>query len=100
MYQYKPKHLAIILNIPPERVSVLAQQIEQSKLYRFKKTPLGSYIFKQDDIEVISEFFHISLFFNKRKQVNEMLRYKLSSYKQEEERPQWFKHLKNANVLT
>lgn len=96
MKTIKPKEVATRLGIRPNQVSILAKDIENANLYRFLKTPLGSYIFLEKEIEILKEYNQTFYFFKKKKQALEMLSYKIESLVEEDKKPKWVKFLENA----
>jgi hypothetical protein len=98
MKYYKPKDMAKFLDLPPEKISKLANDIETTSLHKFRKTPMGSYLFIKSDLEVLKEYHQILFFFKNKKQVNKMFEYRMDeiSFDEGETQPTWTKHLKNA----
>lgn len=100
MSQLKPKDVANKIGITPSKVSVLAQEIEASQLYSFTKTPLGSFLFFEKDIELLKEYSYIRVFFREKNERFQMLKHKIEELSLiEEEKPDWMKHLKNARFF-
>lgn len=91
----KPKIMAQRLHVTPARVSVYAKEIESTRKYRFKKTPMGSFLFSIEDEKILKEYIQLVHFFEKKSAVMEMLHYKLDQMPRESKEPTWFKQLKN-----
>lgn len=99
MKHLKPKDLAKILDIPPERISKLATEIETLTYYSFDKTPLGSFLFLKKDIPLLKEYIEISYFFGKKRYSIEMLAEKNPSIMEKQiDEKGWMKHLKNIKI--
>lgn len=95
MTYIKPKEMAQRLEIAPERVSVYAKEIENTRRYKFGKTPMGSFLFVQKDEKILREYAQLVQFFEKKSAVLEMIHYKLDQMEPEPQLPAWFKRLKN-----
>lgn len=95
MKPLKPKDVALLLQIKPYQVTALAKDIEHAGLYRFKKTPIGSFLFKEEEIELLKEYYQTYYFFRKKKVALDMLRMRADLFETEEEKkPSWVKFLR------
>lgn len=95
MTYLKPKDMALRLGIEPARVSAYAKEIENTRRYKFGKTPMGSFLFVQNDEKILKEYSQLVGFFEKKSAVMEMIHYKLDQLEPEKKEPDWFKRLKN-----
>jgi hypothetical protein len=92
----KPKEMAAYLGISPPRLSCYADEIEMVKVYRFKRTPLGSLIFVEDDIEVLTDYMRVAAFFGRKKETMEMFRMTVGDKYRTVERPEWMRLMPNV----
>lgn len=96
----KPKDIAQTLNTPPDKISGLAQDIEQARLYTFHRTPLGSFLFEEKDIAILKEYQDLLFFFQRKKEALEMLEHELSYRFEEGDNVYgWTRYLHNAKYL-
>jgi len=100
MLLLKPKDMATHLNTPPDKISILAKDIETANIYSFEKTALGSFLFKEKDIEILKEYRDLTYFFQKKKEALAMLdQYIKSKPLEKETKPSWANLLFNAKFV-
>lgn len=97
----KPKDVAKTLNTPPDKVSAFAQDIEEARLYTFHRTPLGSYLFQEQDIRILKEYQDLLVFFQRKKEALQILDQEMQYLfgEQGDEHFDWTRHLYNAKYL-
>ena len=95
MNNLKPKDMAKRIGVAPDRVSAYAKEIEKTRRYTFKKTPMGSFLFVHEDEKILREYVQLLQFFEKKSAVIEMIHYKLDQIQEQSTEPVWFKRLKN-----
>lgn len=94
MIYLKPKDMALILDVKPYQITKFAKDIESSNMYKFKKTPLGSYLFKKEEIEMLKEYKDIYIFFKNKKNALKMVKIQGDIFSKEVEgKPEWTKYL-------
>lgn len=94
MKYLKPKDVARILETTPIKVSKYAKDIESVGIYRFKKTPIGSFLFQKEEIELIKTYMEMSYFFKNKKEISNVLKMQPELFmKKEEKYPEWTKFL-------
>jgi len=97
MRKIKPKDMADLIGVKPSQVTNLAKDIENANLYRFSKTPFGSFLFYEHEAELLKEYNMTFYFFKKKKIALEMIENRLEMLiKIEEEKPYWVGLLVNA----
>lgn len=100
MLLLKPKDVAKKLNTPPDKISLLAHDIESACIYTFPKTALGSFLFEEKDVIILKEYHDLIYFFRKKKEALHMLDQQLPFLLEEDElHPKWSKHLYNSKFL-
>lgn len=92
----KPKDVARQLNITPRQAAKHANEIEEADLHTFNRTPLGSVLFEENEIEMLRDYDEIKMFFDKKAEAQEIFKEKLMSQEVEPSEPEWFKYLANA----
>lgn len=92
----KPKEMARFLNISPARLSKYADEIEMVKVYRFNRTPLGSFLFEEDDYEILREYIQIANFFGRKKDTMEMFKQSVGDKYRSRDLPHWMRLMRNA----
>lgn len=96
----KPKDIAKKLNTPPEKISNFARDIENAQIHVFERTPLGSLLFREKDIEILKEYNDLMYFFRYKNQALEMLNHEIDNLvERKEEKPEWMKMLYNSKFL-
>lgn len=92
----KPKEVAKHLNITPKKASDHAREIEETKIHTFNRTPLGSVLFLEHEIDLIKDYDEIKMFFDRKAEAQKIFKEQMMDKKVEPEEPEWFKMLKNA----
>lgn len=95
----KPKDVAERLEIKPYRVSILAQDLENHNCYKFDTTPLGSFLFHEKDVEILKQYMESLIFFKKKKEAIQMLKFQLDSQKTDTSKEEIKKYMKNARFV-
>ncbi|GAB6443714.1 hypothetical protein bcgnr5378_28350 [Bacillus cereus] len=94
---YKPKHVGLLLNMPPHLVSRLAYDIESKYPYRFPKSSLGSYQFQKSDIYLIRAYAIVLSRTQDKEYALLEIADKLEEV-QKKEYPDWFSHIQQKNL--
>lgn len=89
-----------MVDLPAAHVSKLARDIESANLHTFEKTPLGSFLFKIEEKELIVDYFESLSFIKKKEYALELIKESIQSNKVPT-KPEWInrKHLKNAKFI-
>lgn len=98
MFLLKPKDVSKTLNIPPAKISKLAQDLEGAQINKFNRTPLGSFLFIEKEILLLKEYHDLLFFFQKKEPA---LQYLIQNTVEEEESkiPDWMQYLPNAKFI-
>jgi hypothetical protein len=93
----KPKYMAQKLGIQPSKLTILAKDIENANLYKFPKTPLGSFLFYEKNEEMLKEYQQTLWFFKRKKEALLVLERRMDLFEEEEDnKPDWDKFLGNV----
>lgn len=90
----KPKDMAERLHLPAYKVSSLANDLEKTGCCRFRKTPLGSFLFMEKDFVVLKQYSDTLYFFKRKRHAIDMIKQQM--HMQEEVPEDVLKHMKNA----
>ncbi|QST02819.1 hypothetical protein IMZ31_19915 (plasmid) [Pontibacillus sp. ALD_SL1] len=88
----KPKDMAGIIEETPAVVSGYARDMEEKRLILFPRTPLGSYLFKEEHVPLFVEYKQMLHFFGRKQEALQMLESHITIEK-EAKRPDWFRYI-------
>lgn len=92
----KINEMARYLQVDPAKLSQHAEEIEATKVYKFGRTPLGSFLFDEDDYEVLKDYLQVAAFFGRKRETMDMFRQISETKYRIKSRPDWMKHMPNA----
>lgn len=94
---YKPKHVGLLLNLPPPVISSMANDIESFHSYRFPKSSLGSYQFRKQDIFLLHTYFIAWRETNNKITALYRIQTKIDEL-EATQHPAWFRHIQKKNL--
>lgn len=93
----KPKDVAERLGVSPRQVSSLAKDLENAQLVQFQKTGLGSFLFREEDPELLLEYYQLLGFFGKKVFALQMFQEQMElKAPPADPKPEWSGLLQNA----
>jgi hypothetical protein len=91
----KIKHISEETEIERQHLYECVRDMENYNLMRFKKTPFGSYLIEEEEIEILKEFSYLKKILCSPKQAAEIIKVKQSA-EVEEMNMEWAKGLNFA----
>lgn len=91
----KPKHVASIIGVTPEKISEWANDLERYGVFKFTKTPYGSFLFKESEIKILKEYGYTKLALGNPRDAVEVIK-QAPFISKEKEDLAWAKNLKFA----